>query len=165
MIRRSLFAAALLGAVVFWANCSFEAPLSTPQEPDWNTFFAGCFEGEIVDPPAGKIRIILVAGESDEFTLTGCLEASQASGEISATLAGTVQSDRQQAQLTATTNQGSTFQILVARQPVGEVAADTVTVSNLSNAPLNSAPNLTRCTDVCASMSMKLPFMPGGGPP
>ncbi|HEX9636371.1 MAG TPA: hypothetical protein VGB99_02465 [Acidobacteriota bacterium] len=164
MIRKILFAATVLGAVVFWANCSYNPPVATPQEPDWNTFFAGCFEGEIVDPP-GKLQIILEAGASDEFTLSGCLTASLGDGEQTATFAGTVQADRQRAELMATSNLGGEYVIAVERQPAGEVVANTVTVTNVTNAPFNNAPNLTRCTATCPSMSVRLPFMPDGGPP
>ena len=166
MTRKILFATAVLGATIFWANCSYNPRPATPDEPDWNTFFAGCFEGEITDPAgAGKVKIILVAGTSDEFTLTGCLEASLATGTETATLSGTVQDDRQRAQLTGMVSPQKSFVILVERQPAGEIAADTITVSNVRDASFNSAANLSKCTQTCAGLGIPLPFMAGGGPP
>jgi hypothetical protein len=166
MIRRILLAAAVLGAAIFWANCKYNPPQVAPDEPNWNTFFAGCFEGEITDPAsAGKLKIILVAGQSDEFTLSGCLQASLATGTETATLSGMVQEDRQQAELTGMVNPQKSFVILVERQPAGETAADTVTVSNVRDTSFNSAANLSKCTQTCADLGIPLPFMSGGGPP
>ena len=165
MIRRILLAAAVLGAAIFWANCSFNPRRVDPSEP-WNTFFAGCFEGAPTDNPK-PLKIVLVPGSSDFFTLSGCLQFSA----DQATLAGQVDaSDHDQAQLTVMpTAGGPSYAILVVRQPNSQEAAVTVSVSNLSGAPFQSAPDLTRCADTsadtCEELMIPLAFMPGGGMP
>ena len=169
MTRKILFAAAVLGATIFWANCSFTPPRIGSDEPDWNTFFAGCFEGSITDPPDGKpLKIVLVAGPNDEFTLIGCIRIS---ADVPETLAGQVEDagEHNLARLTVTRMDGSTYRVLAERQPIGEVGATSVNLSNETNAPFERGDNLTRCASLilqsCPDLTITLPFMPGGGKP
>lgn len=162
MIRRLLLAAAVLGATIVWANCSYNPPRVTIF---WNGFFEGCFTGDITDPPGGRVRVILEApeGGSDAETMTGCLQLDLAATTL-ATVVGDVEDEaREAAQLTVTpTNGRPPFRLRAVRQPAGQSNAVTLDLSDEGGAPFVSANGLPRCTETCADLGLNMPFMPGG---
>lgn len=168
-MRRVLLAAVVLGATVYWANCSFN-PQRVPADPDWNSFFAGCYKGSITDPAAGGDLTLVLEdpGGDDKLTLTGCLQISRGAMLTLATLAGSVQAVREEAVATAMpTNGRPAFDVKVVRDPAGEAVATTVDVTDEGAAPFNAANDLARCDPVldCADLGIAQPFMPGGGMP
>jgi hypothetical protein len=163
VIRRTLFATAVLTAVIAGANCSFHVP--APCRSNLNTLFEGCFEGEITDPTSGgKITVILdTAGQPETDVLSGCLEAQLSSGPVSVSLAGTVscQPDTE-ATLTGMLAGGETVAFTIVRQPSAGNAV-TVDVTTDAGAPFASATGLARCTmpRPCPAVGM---LIPGGQP-
>ena len=164
MRRKILFAAAVLGATIFWANCDVVFRLERPPPP--NQFFVGCFAG-ITDPPDGKdLEIVLEAGSSGPRALKGCLRFSSA--EIAILAGNTEEYNREQARITAMPLAPSTilpFTIVVEREPAGNSAATTINVTNEEGVPFQSAPDLAPCALSCADFGVVVPFMPDGGPP
>lgn len=167
-LTRTLFGLAVLAAVVAWANCQLVFPLDPPVAVT-NTFFEGCFEGAITDPPAGgKLKIVLQKTDAtDGLMLEGCLDMALTSGQELATFTGNVESEPELATLMAVrTAGGDPFTFRVARQPPGNVVASTVDLSNFSGAPFILAPGMARCVQptTCEDLGIVLPFMPGGAP-
>ncbi len=167
MIPRLLFAAAVLAAVVFGANCSFN-PRPADCVAQQNDQFAGCFEAEITDPAgAGKIRLILDdAGQPGTRVLAGCLDLSLASGPVFVSLAGQASCVvNQEADLTGMLPGGETLTLRVLRQPAAGNAV-TVDVTAEGSTLFSSAPGAVRCgvPATCTSLGMVVPFGPGGPP-
>ncbi len=167
-LRRTLFASVVLGAVIAGASCDLIFTLDPL--PLFNTFFEGCFEGSITDPPGGgKLKVIVEIDESSNLVmLGGCLDMALASGEELATFTGNVEEERTLATLMAVrTAGGEPFTFRITRQPPGNVVATTIDASNFAGAPFVLAPGLSRCVQPtsCADLGIALPFMPSGGAP
>ena len=172
MIRRLGFALAVLAGTIYWANCDFVPGVASDPSPpparSVNTFFEGCFQGQVTDPAGfGGLTIVLEPNPADALLLTGCQKADSITGMgANGTFMGTVTDDRQQARVTVTAS--TTFTILVRRSPDGDVDATTVTLSNeAAGAPFNRAPDLARCDPhrTCAELGFPMAFVPGGGLP
>ena len=167
-LRRTLFAFVVIGAVIAGASCDLIFTLDP--HPLLNTFFEGCFEGSITDPPGGgKLKVIVeVDPAANLVMLSGCLDMALAAGEELATFTGNVEDENTIATLMAVrTAGGEPFTFRITRQPAGEVVATTIDASNFSNAPFVLAPGMARCAQptTCADLGLALPFMPGGGGP
>jgi len=164
VIRRALFATAVLTAVIIGANCSFSASVCISNK---NTLFEGCYEGEVTDPASGgKLSIILdTAGQPETNVLSGCLEAQLATGREFVTLAGEVSCGNQSANLTGMLAGGQTLAIKVVRQPETGNAV-TLDVTTEGGVPFASAIGLNRCSvpKPCPAMGMLVPFGSGGQP-
>jgi hypothetical protein len=164
VIRKTLFAVAVLAAVIFGANCSFEPQACVTTA---NTFFEGCFEGEVTDPAdGGKFRIILDnAGNPSSSVLGGCLDLTLASGREIVPLSGGVScSISQEANLTGVKVGGTNISIHVVRNPA---AGNAVTLDvTTSDEAFTSALALPRCTVVmtCPDTSIRMPFGTGEQP-
>jgi hypothetical protein len=135
-----------------------------------NTFFAGCFQGQVTDPAGfGGLTIVLEANADDSVLLGGCQRADNTTGaNANGALSGMVTDDRQQARVTVTPQAPATpFTMLVRRSPDGDVDATTVTLSNDAGAPFNSAPDLARCNPqrTCPELGFPMAFVAGGGTP
>jgi hypothetical protein len=166
MMRRVAFAIAVLAATLYWANCVYHPP--QPPDPAFNTFFAGCFKGAVTDPSGfGDVTVILEARTEDKFMLGGCVRLAPPIGSaVTGTLAGMVLDERQEARVTVTPTSGEPpFTLLVHRSPDGDVVATTVNLTDAGGAPFTSANNLPACVPVltCASLSISMPFVSGGG--
>ncbi len=162
MIRRLLLAAAVLGGVIYWANCSFNPARVTIL---WNSFFEGCFAGPITDPPGGQVRVILDApdGGDDAETMTGCLQIQIGPTTLATVVGDVVDEARETSLLTATpTNGRPQFTLRAVRQPAGQVNAVTLDLAEEAGAPFVSANALPRCTQTCAGLGLPMAFMPGG---
>ncbi len=162
MIRRLLVAAAVLGATIYWANCSYNPPRAATIF--WNRFFEGCFAGATTDPAGGQVTVILDApdGTEDAETMTGCLQL-QIGPAVLATLVGDVEDDaRADALLTVTpTNGRPPFNLRAVRQPADQTNAVTLDLSDEGGAPFSSANGLARCAMTCADLGLPMAFMPG----
>ena len=118
MIRRAVFAIAVLTATIYWANCKFEPGMATSSSS--GPFFLGCFEGPVTDPAGSGTLIIVLDGsedQSDKTTLSGCFRFSPGIGSIQeGTFSGAVDSsDSTKAHLKAMAN--TEFDVLVTRAP------------------------------------------------
>ncbi len=168
MIPRLLFAAAVLAAVVFGANCSYNPPRAADCVSQQNSQFEGCFEAEITDPAGGgKFRLILDnAGQPGTFVLGGCLELSLVSGPVFVALAGEASCVvDQEANLTGMLAGGETLTLRVFRQPATGNAV-TVDVTTDGSTLFTSVLGAPRCgvPATCSSLGMVVPFGPGGEP-
>jgi hypothetical protein len=131
-----------------------------------NSFFAGCFEGPVTDPAgAGTVTLVLETPEtSDQFTLSGCLEAELMLGKLQASVAGSVQDDRQVVKLLgAPVGGGPPFFLQVDRHPEGNVFATSIDLTNEGGTPFIQAAGLLRCARTCAGLGIPVPF--AGGQP
>lgn len=161
-IRKSLFAAAVLAAVIFGANCSFDPQPCNNEAP----FFAGCFEGESTDPAGGKFRIILDApGSPGSGALGGCLDVTIGNREVVPLAGNAVCVPPQEANLTGMVAGGTTIHVKVVRQPMDGNAV-TVDVTSQDSALFRSALGLARCPMVmtCPDATIRTPFGPGSEP-
>ena len=167
MIPRLLFAAAVLAAVVFGANCSYN-PRRADCVAQQNDQFEGCFEAEFTGPAGGgKLRLILDdAGQPGTRVLGGCLDLALDSGLVFVSLAGEASCTvDQQANLTGMLPGGETLTLVLLRQPATGNAV-TVDVTAEGSTLFASAPGAVRCgvPATCASLGMAVPFGPGGPP-
>lgn len=167
MIPRLLFATAVLAAVVFGANCSFN-PRVGECVAQQNDQFVGCYEAEITDPAnGGKLRLILDdAGQPATRVLGGCLDLSLDSGTVFVSLAGEASClVNQQADLTGMLPGGGTLTLRVVRQPATGNAV-TVDVTSEGFTLFTSALGASRCgiPATCPSLGMVVPFGAGGAP-
>lgn len=161
---RALFAVAILGATLLWANCDLIFTLQDP--PETNKQFAGCFEGTTADP-AGKVRIVLEVNPSGtRLALTGCIEVNVSVADL-ASISGVVEDEPELALMTAVRPDQTTYMFRVTRQPAGQVPASTIDLANFDGAPFTTATALTRCVPevTCADLGISQPFLPGGGSP
>jgi hypothetical protein len=167
VIPRLLFAAAVIAAVVFGANCSFN-PRPADCVVQQNTQFEGCFEAEITDPAgSGKLRLILDnAGQPDTRVLGGCLDLSLVSGPVFVSLAGEASCVvNQQANLTGMLPGGETLTLRVLREPATGNAV-TVDITAEGSTLFTSALGAVRCgvPATCPGLGMVVPFGAGGPP-
>jgi hypothetical protein len=167
VIPRLLFAAAVIAAVVFGANCSFN-PRRADCVAQQNDQFEGCFEAEITDPAGGgKLRLILDnAGQPATRVLGGCLDLSLVSGSVFVSLAGEASCDvDQQANLTGMLPGGETLTLRLLRQPATGNAV-TIDVTAEGSTLFRSALGAARCgiPATCPSLGMVVPFGTGGQP-
>lgn len=167
MIPRLLFAAAVLAAVVFGANCSFN-PRPADCVAQQNDQFEGCFEAEITDPAGGgKLRLILDdAGQPGTRVLGGCLDLALDSGLVFVSLAGETSCIAdQEARLTGMLPGGGTLTLVVLRQPATGNAV-TVDITAEGSTLFASALGAPRCgvPATCPSLGMAVPFGTGGPP-
>ncbi len=168
MMRRAAFALAVLTATIYWADCGFSVRVPGPAEPVWNTFFAGCFRGQVTDPSGfGELIIVLEAKTEDSFMVGGCIQFMTGGTTVTnGTLAGEVREAKHQAGVTVTPTSGAPmFTLLVERNPPGNVNATTVTLTNEGGAPFVGAANLQICPTAltCPILSTRMPFRPEGG--
>jgi hypothetical protein len=156
-VRRALLGLSLAGAAFGGLDC-----LSIPPAPSVSRFM-GCFQGDIGEPAAqGSLRIVLE--EMNDVALQGCLVGR--TPEFQATFAGSVLQPDTQARLVAMSPGGSSFTLLVEREPPDNADAVTLTVRNETGTPFVLAPDLPRCPapTTCDDLGIALPFLPGGMP-
>ena len=169
MIRRAGFALAVISATIYWADCGFKAKVTPPEDPAWNGFFQGCFQGPITNPAGlGDVILVLQARPDDKVMLDGCLRLSAAGQPPeNGVISGMVQDgNRQQATVMVTPSSSPIYSLRVQRNPAGNMDATAVDLSNENGAPFTSATNLTKsCAMTCPIMSIRMPFLPEGGTP
>lgn len=163
-LLRALFAVAILGAVLLWANCQLVFPADAP---DGTPFFFGCYDGEITDPAGlGKVTLIIERSPAGERgALAGCMQSSPLGGEV-VTFVGEVEEDNaDRARFTAVRAAGGSFTFRVVRQPSSLEQATSVDFENINGSPFNLATGLPVCQNPvdCAQLTMAVPFLPDGG--
>jgi hypothetical protein len=156
-LRRALLGLSLGGLAFGGLDC-----LSIPPAP-WVVRFTGCFQGAVAEPAGqGSLRIVLE--EMNDVALQGCVVGRDP--EFQATFAGSVLEPDTRARLMAMSPGGSSFTLLVERQPPDNANAVTLTIRNETGTPFVLAPDLPRCaaSTTCDDLGISLPFLPGGTP-
>ena len=156
-------------AAIYWAHCEFHG------RPDGRgaEHFAGCFTGRINQPPDSGDSTIVV--ESSDPALHGCLRLFGGQAVQNGLFEGEVRDDPDrcgaidcpEADVTVTpTIAGQpAYDIVVIRRPIGDVAAETLTLNNESGNPFGQAGSLMRCPTAltCQDLGITVPFLPDGG--
>lgn len=160
-LYQSLFAAAVLVAVIFGASCDLVFQLEGRDPPA--PLFVGCYVGQVTDPPdGGKVRIIFESsGEGSGLVLSGCME----SGAVLATFAASFEeSSTQTVRVSAMSSGGGSFSFRATRQPAELVQATSMDLENLNGAPFNAVLGLPVCAAAevatCADLGLPMAFAP-----
>lgn len=156
-MRGWLFVAVVLISV----SCTFEHPDDVCFN-DTNSFFEGCFEGDISAPVGtGRIQVVLNhAGFPETRLMAGCTAMSLANGSEIVTLSGEVQCGGTTAKLQGLRANSLTLTLIVRRLPdLGNAVA--VDVSTEDGMPFATALALQRCelpVSGCQDFGMRVPF-------
>lgn len=149
-----MLAVVVLGTIVAWARCSYNPPAAAP---DLASFFLGCFNGAVTDPPVDAKVTVIFEEPTGGLVLSGCLQTIEGDRQELASLSGRVADGPvENAAVTAMpAGGGPPFELAIVREPAGSVDAAQVDVTDAGGAPFDEAADLLRCSPAttCAALA------------